>query len=219
MLTYYQQTILASLIDYSYQAVEELREKYNVHLLIRWRRLIKRIEIIFELPMFHKALWDLSYSNPYCDKDEVPKIQIDSQKFELLRELVEFSKILVKTIKSSGDIYDVKNTIFRLVNEKLHYQFGFDYYEHCRRNPLSINISSYLKTNGLNELHINNEDVVWVFPHNINENESYYSSGIFTSEAEGLYYLGGEVLLSRILDYYRLNIYEVIQFQKKFKPL
>ncbi|NOU73457.1 hypothetical protein GC098_18865 [Paenibacillus sp. LMG 31458] len=219
VLTYYQKTILASLIDYSYQAVEELREKYDVHLLIRWRRLIKKIETNFTLPLFYATSWDMSYSDPLCDKHEVPEVLDDFQRFELLRELIEFSKVLVKTVKFSDNMYDLKNAVFRLVNETLQQQFGFDYREYCKQNPLPINIYTYMMSNGLRQVHLNDEELVWVFPHNINENTTFYTSGIFVHEAEALCYLGGERLLNRILDYCRLNLHEAVQFHKKRKSI
>ncbi|NOV04311.1 hypothetical protein GC097_30495 [Paenibacillus sp. LMG 31457] len=218
-MTYYQKTILASLIDYSYQAVEELREKYDVHLLIRWRRLIKRIEVIYELPLFYENFWDMSYSDPLCNKHEAPEVLVDLQRFELLRELVEFSKVLVKTVRLSDNTYDLKNAVFRLVNETLHHQFGFDYREYCMLNPLPINIDSFLISNGLHQVHLDDKDTIWVFPHNAKENETFYTSGVFVHEAEGLCYLGGERLLSRILDYCRLSLHEVVQFHKKRKSI
>ncbi|WNR45790.1 hypothetical protein [Paenibacillus roseipurpureus] len=217
VLTYYQKTILASLIDYSYRAVEELKEKYDVHLLIRWRRLIKRIETNFELPLFYATYWDMSFKDPLCDKHEEPEVLEDLQRFELLRELIEFSKVLVKTVRMSDNMYDLKYAVFRLVNETLIHQFGLDYRRYCSQNPLPINIHFFLISNGLHQVHLDDKDTIWVFPHNVKENETFYTSGIFVHEAEGLCYLGGERLLSRILDYYRLSMHEVVQFHKKRK--
>ncbi|WP_431090648.1 hypothetical protein [Paenibacillus sp. 8b26] len=152
MLTYYQRTILATLVDYSYQAVELLKQKYDVNLIIKWRRLIKQVERHFQLPSFIKNAWDHSYSNPLCDKRETPEVLVDAHRFMILRELIEFSKILVKTVIKSDDTYSQKSALYGLLYITLPNQFGFYYEEHIRCNPLVIDVPVYLVQQGMIEI-------------------------------------------------------------------
>lgn len=219
MLTYYQRTILGTLVDYSYQAVELSKLKYDVNLIIKWRRLIKQVERHFQLPSFIKNAWDHSYSDPLCDKGEIPEVLVDAQRFMILRELLEFSKILIKTVIKSDDTYSQKSALYRLLYITLPSQFGFNYEEHIRCNPLIIDVPVYLVQQGMIEIQLAESEFVWVYPHNLNENTFFYSSGIFLHEAEGLCYLGGLELLSKVVKYRRLNLHESVRSQKgrKFK--
>lgn len=214
MLTYYQRTILATLIDYSYQAVELLKVKYDINLLIKWRRLIKQVEIHFQLPSFIKKSWDHSYSNPLCDKGENPEVLVNAQRFMILRELLEFSKILIKSANKSDDAYDQKSILYRLLYITLPSQFGFNYAEHVKSNPPAIDVPVFLVQQGMIEIQLAESEFVWVYPHNFNKDTFFYSSGIFLLEAEGLYYLGGISLLSKVIQSCRLNLHESVQYHK-----
>lgn|GEM_PF-6535618 len=219
MLTYYQRTILATLVDSSCQAVELLKLKYDVNLIIKWRRLIKQIERHFQLPSFIKNAWDHSYSDPLCDKGENPEVLVDAQRFMILRELIEFSKILIKTVNKSDDTYSQNSALYSLLNITLPSQFGFIYEEHIQCNPLVIDIRVYLVQQGMIEIQLADNEFVWVYPHNFNENTFFYSSGLSLHEAEGLCYLGGLDLLSKVVQYCRLNLHESVYSRKgrKFK--
>ncbi|MED1662767.1 hypothetical protein [Brevibacillus laterosporus] len=214
VLTYYQRTILATLIDYSYQAVELLKVKYDVNLLLKWRRLIKQVEKHFQLPSFIKNAWDHSYSNPLCDKGEDPDMLVNTQRFMILRELLEFSKILIKTVINSDDAYDQKSIFYRLIYITLPSQFGFNYAEHVKFNPPAIDVPVFLIQQGMIEIQLAESEFVWVHPHNFNEDTFFFSSGIFLHEAEGLCYLGGISLLSKVIQSCRLNLHESVQYHR-----
>lgn len=215
MISYYQRALLAFLADYSLQSVEELNQKYGVKLFLRWRRLIKKVEVTFELPDFYRNQWEYSFTDSQCNKKEPPLIIHDQQRFDVLRDLIEFSKISVKQLIENKNTYSIKNRMYNCIYYVLPNQFGFDYIKDQKNNPYTLDIAKYLSEVGFSEINIGTQYSVWVWPTNYLEHDQHFTSGISIHEAEGLFFMGGFKLLDSIITFYQLNLYESLQNIKK----
>lgn len=209
LLTYYQKTLLSFLADCAYQSVLILKDRYNLKMLIKWRRLIKKIEVNFEIPSYYNTMWDYSFTNNSCIKNEIPFLDLKAYCYSILRELIEFSKVSVKSIDSNVSSNGVSQAMHETVYHTLIDQFGFNYTSYCLDYPIPINISDFLIFNGLVCTTSDIGEEIWFYPNNYNEKTNSYVSSINRCEAEGLFYIGGVKLLEEIINFTKLSLYDI----------
>ncbi|MNW44347.1 hypothetical protein D3C74_215770 [compost metagenome] len=203
MATYYQKTILASLINFAFFAVMELKEDYNINVHISWRRLIKKIEKFFGIPDFFKEYRDYQYDNIECNIKELPQIFNQNEHLEILRKLIEFCKINAKEVVEVNNQYDPRQILFNFVNKILPEQFDFHYYEHKKRYPIKIDLQAYLISKKLNKIYEDGKEV-W----EINQElipKSVPFNKLSWDKMEGIFYIGGTKLLDILIKRHTLE--------------